>query len=181
MRVLLRVLSPLLGLVIAAAGAMLAVEVVAAWLLGDRPGYRGLLLHWGAWRTVLEQITWRSVLMIGCSVVVAVIGLLLLLIAGTARRRDIALTDPADEISVTASPKVLARLVGQRVRSTDDISAASVIASARSVRVQAIGRGERPSSLRPSVRTRVDELLDDLPLARRPKVSVSVRAERGLR
>lgn len=181
MRVLLRVLSPLLGLAVAAAGALLAVEVVAGWLLGDQPGYRGLLLRWGAWRTVAEQLTWRSVLMLGCSAAVAVVGLLLLMVATAARRRDIPLTDPAYEISVTASPKVLARLVGQRVRSTDEISAATVTASARSVRVQAIGRGERPSELRPSVRTRVGDLLDDIPLARRPRVSVSVRAERGLR
>ena len=181
MRVLLRVLSLLLSLAVAAAGALLATEVVAAWLVADQPGYRGLLVPWVPWRSYLEQHTWRGVPPQLVCASVAVLGLLLLLLALGARRKDVPLTDPAAEISVTASPTVLARLVGQQVRATDDITAADVTASARVVRVRAVGRGDDPAELRPAVRTRAKELLDELPLARRPRLSVSVREERGLR
>jgi hypothetical protein len=49
------------------------------------------------------------------------------------------------------------------------------------VRVRAVGRGDDPAELRPAVRSRAKELLDELPLARRPRLSISVREERGLR
>lgn len=180
MRVLLRMLSPLLGLAVAALGTLLVVEVVAAWL-GATSGGAGLLMPWPGWRTTLEQVTWRDTWVLVGAGLTTLVGLLLLLMAGSARRHDIRLEAPAPEITVTTSPRVLARLVGRTVRSTDRITGASVKASARAVRVTVTARGEQPGELRPSVRTRVGELLDELPLARRPKVSVSVRSERGPR
>lgn len=181
MRVLLRLLSPLLGLVVAAAGALLTVEVITAWLSGARAGYPGLLVPWRSWRDTLGTLTWHSLpSLLGCAAT-AVLGLVLLLVAGAARRRDIRLADPTAEISMTAAPDVLARLVGQRVRADGEIVTASVTASARRVRVRAVGRGEHPGELRPAVTGQVHELIDDLPLRRRPRVSVRVHAARGLR
>ncbi|HEY2203545.1 MAG TPA: DUF6286 domain-containing protein [Pseudonocardia sp.] len=181
MRVLLRVLSPLLGLVVAAVGAVLAVEVVAAWIAGDDPGYRGLLVPWVAWRDVLALAAWRSVGVLVGAAVLAVLGLLLLFVAATARRRDVRLTEPASNISVNASPRVLARLVGQRVRSGEQIVAATVTASGRVVKVRAVGKGDRGRELRTGVLDQVLALLNELPLSRIPRVSVSVRPERGPR
>jgi hypothetical protein len=181
MRVLLRLLSPLLGLAVAVLGALLVVEVVGAWLLDGGPAYHGVLVDWPSWRSGVAGLSWQSLpALFGCGAV-AVIGVLVLLVATNARQRGIRLDDPSDELSVTASPDVLARLVGQRVRAGEDVLAASVTASGRLVRVRAVGREEDPGRQRPAVRKAVDELLGELPLARRPKVKVSVRAERGLR
>ena len=181
MRLLLRVISPLLALAIAIAGIVLVTEVIAAWWVGDRPGYRGLWLPWRAWHGLAMHYSWSAVASIAVCVAVAVAGAVLLLIAGTAGRGEVRLHDPSAQISVTASPQVVARLVGQRVRAIDEIVSAAVRASARSVRVRAVGRGDQPRTLRPLVRQRAGELLTELPLARRPRLSVSVRAERGLR
>ncbi len=192
MRVLLRVLAPLLGLGLAAAGALLVIEVTAAWLLGAEisaggtsivadPGQQGVLVPWRAWRSGLEALTWRSLLMLAVCAAVALLGLLLVVLAGGARRRDIRLEDPAENVSVTTSPRVLARLVGQRVRAQDQVASASVTASARAVKVVAVCRGEVPEGLPAGVGAGAGALLEELPLARRPRLAVSVRSDGGPR
>ena len=181
MRLLLRVISPLLALALAATGALLFIEVVAAWWVGERPDYRGLLVPWRAWQALALGHSWSAVASIAICLAVALVGAVLLVVAGLARRGEVRLHDPAVQISVAASPQVLARLVGQRVRATDEIVSATVRASARSVRIRAVGRGDQPRALRPVVRRSAGGILEELPLARRPRVSVSVSAERGLR
>jgi hypothetical protein len=55
MRLLLRLLAPLLGLALAAAGVLLVIEVVAAWV---RPATgSGLLVPWPEWRGTLENLS----------------------------------------------------------------------------------------------------------------------------
>lgn len=170
MRVLLRLLAPLIGLGLAAVGLLLAIEVVAAWL--RPPADRGLLVPWPQWRATLEQLTWAQRPVPEIAIGVAAVGLLLILLGLLARRADIALDAPTEEITVTTSPRVLARMVGRRVRAADGVAAATVTASRRRVTVTAEGWADPDLQLRATVEARVDELLDELPLAHRPTVSV---------
>ncbi|MBW0118442.1 DUF6286 domain-containing protein [Pseudonocardia abyssalis] len=179
MRVLLRVLAPLLGLALAAVGVLTVIEVVAAWV--RTPATAGLLVPWPDWRTSLESLTWADAPVPGIAIGVAVLGLLLLLIGLLARRHDIALTSPAPEVAVTTSPRVLARLVGRRVRAADGVAAASVTATGRKVAVGAQAWNDSGSELRSSISSTVDTLLDELPLARRPRVAVTVQQRKGPR
>jgi hypothetical protein len=179
MRVLLRVLSPLLGLALAAAGVLLVVEVVAAWV---RPAAtEGLLVPWVSWRSAIEGLTWADAVVADVAIGVGVLGLLLLLVGSTGRRRDVEFEAPTEAMTVTASPRVLARLVGRRVRSTDGVAGASVTASRRKVAVTAHGWGEPGPQLRDTVARQVDALLDELPLTHRPRTAVSVKARKGSR
>jgi hypothetical protein len=179
MRVLLRILAPLLGLVIAAAGALLVIEVVAAWV--RTPATTGLLVPWPDWRASLEALTWADAPVPLIAIGVGVVGLLLMQIGLAARRRDVALTSPTPEVTVTTSPRVLARLVGRRVRATDGVAAATVTATAKKVSVGAQAWNDAGSALRSEVGTSVDTLLDELPLARRPRVAVTVQQRKGPR
>lgn len=111
---------------------------------------------------------------------VGVVGLLVLLVALVARRHDVRLTDPVPEVTVTTSPRSLARAVGHEVRSHPDVVSASVVASSKKVVVKA-GTLDAPDTVRDSVRERVDTLLARLPLARRPRVSLSVAATKGVK
>lgn len=177
MRLLLRVLSPLLGLVVAAAGLALAVETVTAWLA---PGSSPLVLPWPSWRTAIEGLTWQSGAARGVAIGVAVVGLLIVLLALVARRHDVYLADPVPEVTVTTSPRSLARAVGHEVRSHDDVVSASVVASHKKITVKAATL-DAADTVRASVRERVDEQLGRLPLSRRPRVSVSVSTTRGVK
>jgi hypothetical protein len=179
MRVLLRILAPLLGLALAAAGVLLAIEVVAAWVVPAAT--TGLLVPWPDWRATLENLTWADDPVPGIAIGVAVAGLLLVLLGLSARRSDVHLDAPSPEIAVTTAPRVLARLVGTRVRATDDVAGAAVTASARKVSVTAQAWGDPTPELRDTVRSRIDELLDELPLRHRPRVGVSLQERKGPR
>jgi len=177
-RVFVRLLSTLLGLVVAAAGGLLALEVGWHWW---RPADAPLLLPWPAWRDRLSELTWDRSPVPLIAAIVAVAGLALIVATLSARRRTVRMTDPATGVSVTTSPRSLARLVGHRVRAEDNVNGASVTATAKKVRVRATSRLETENQLRPRLRESVGELLSEVPLARRPKVSVVVDSPKDRR
>ena len=178
MRVVLRVLAPLLGLALAVAGVLLVIEVVSAWVRPDIDG--GLLVPWPDWGTTLANLSWNESPVPGIAIGVGVAGLLLVFVGLAARRADVRLDAPTAEMTVMTSPRVLARLVGTRVRASDDIVSASVTASARRVAVTARAWSDAPPELRETVVGRVEEMLDELPLRRRPRVAVSVQEQEGV-
>jgi hypothetical protein len=178
-RVLLRVLAPLLGLAVAVVGVLVLLEVVAAWVRPDEG--EGLVLPWPEWFAVLQQTAWTDAPVPGIAIGVAALGLLLVLVGLLARRHDIAVDGPAPAITVTTSPRVLARLVGRRVRAADDVAAASVTATRRKVSVAAEAWSDAGPELADSVRARVEGLLDEVPLHRRPRVTVTVKDRKGPR
>lgn len=173
MRLLLRLLSPLLGLAVTTSGALLAVE--AGWTL-IRPGSSVLLVPWPGWRDRLAGYAWSHPVVLAIGGLLVVLGLLLLVIAISARRRDVWLTSPADGVTVVTSPRSLARLVGHRVRTGDGVRSASVTASARRIRIRATTSGlTTAAQLRPTLTVQVRDLLTGLPLARTPRVRVAVK------
>jgi hypothetical protein len=179
MRVLLRVLAPLLGLVLAVVGVLLVIEVVSAWVRPEADG--GLLVPWPDWGTTLANLSWNENPVPGIAIGVGVVGLLLVFVGLAARRADVPLDAPAADMTVMTTPRVLARLIGTRVRASDDVLSASVTASSRRVAVTARSWNDASPEMRESVVARVEELLDELPLRRRPRVAVSVQEQEGLR
>jgi len=178
MRVVVRLLSTLLALAVAAGGALLALEVGWAWWQPDKAP---LLVPWPRWKTELAAVDWSSTPVRIAAGIVAVAGIVLVLLALSAKDRAVRMADPADGITVSASPRALARLVGVAVRAQDNVRGASVTASARRVRVRATSRLENEEQLRPRLLETVDGVLDDLPLQRRPKVSVVVDSPKDRR
>jgi Family of unknown function (DUF6286) len=173
-RLFVRLLSTLLGLAVAAVGALLALEVGWYWWHPARAPVSGLVVPWSRWRDALAAVGWDSFAVRLIAGVVAAAGLVLLVLAATARSRAVRLTDPAVEVSVTTSPRSLARLVGHAVRAQDNVTSASVTASAKRVRVRATSSLEGESELRPRLSAVITDLLGEVPLVRQPKVSVVV-------
>ncbi|WP_216205541.1 DUF6286 domain-containing protein [Amycolatopsis aidingensis] len=178
MRVFVRLLSTLLALAVAAAGGFIALEVGWHWW---RPADAPLLLPWPSWQAQLSELQWTSTGLRLVAGITAATGLVLVLAALIARRRSIRLHDPAPSVSVTTSPRSLARLVGHRVRSQDNVDGATVTASAKKVRVRAVSRLEDEQQLRPRLAETVGELLGEIPLTKRPKVSVVVDSPKDRR
>ena len=176
-RVLLRILSPLLGLLVAVVGVLVALEVGAQWLA---PGSSPLVVPWPEWRAGVEALTWTSAAVRAVAVGVGVVGLLVLLVGLRARRHDVLLNDPVPEVTVTTSGRSLARAVGHEVRGHADVVSASVVASDKKITIRAATFAEA-DPVRTAVRERVDELLGRLPLTRRPRVRISVTTTRGVR
>ena len=141
----------------------------------------GLLVPWQDWGAVLADLSWNENLVRVVAIGVGVAGLLMVLVALRARRGDLRLDAPSADMTVTTSPRVLARLVGTRVRASDDVFSASVTASERRVAVSATAWNDAPEELRETLVDRVRELLDELPLRRKPRVAVSVQEREGVR
>ncbi|MFT7840615.1 DUF6286 domain-containing protein [Saccharothrix sp. BKS2] len=163
MRVLLRVLSPPLGLALAAAGLLLVAEVVWRW--AGRGPLTGVSLAGWAW-------TDRPVALVGAGVAAG--GLVLLVLALTARSSEVPLDEPAAGVRVVTTPTSLARVVGHRVRAEEGVSGASVTASRRRVRVRVTSRVHDEASLRPRLLEVARSAVEELPMPVRPKVSVVV-------
>ncbi|GAA4863859.1 DUF6286 domain-containing protein [Saccharopolyspora rosea] len=171
MRLLVRLITTLVGLAVAAAGVLLVVETAWAQL---RPDTGGLLVPWPTMRSALDAVPWDATPVRATAIGVAVAGLLLLLVAAGARRRDVRLHDPAPEVTVTTDPRSLARLVGHQVRDQDGVASASVTADAKRVRVRATSQFRQLGDLRQRVTDTTEHAVGDLPLRRAPKVAVSV-------
>jgi putative intracellular protease/amidase len=170
-RVVVRLLTSLAGLVVLAGGALLIVEVVGVWV---RPGSGGVLVPWSAARAVLRGLTWRDAPVLAVAAGCAALGAVLLLIALLAGRRVIRLLDPAPEVTVTTDPRSLARVVGHRVRAEDGVAATAVTARRKRVRVKVTGRFRAVGDLRDRAATTASAAVEALPLRRGPRVSVSV-------
>ncbi|WP_199431691.1 DUF6286 domain-containing protein [Qaidamihabitans albus] len=178
MRILVRLLSTLLALAVAAAGGLLALETAWQWW---RPDGAPLLLPWPRWLDALAGLRWDAPVVRLTAALTALTGLVLMLVAAAARRRAVRLHDPATEVSVTMSPRSLARAVGQHVRAQDNVSGATVTANAKKVRVRARSALEDEEGLRPRLTESVSTLLGDVPLVRHPKVSVVVDSPKDRR
>jgi Family of unknown function (DUF6286) len=172
MRLLIRILALILGLAITTAGAMVLAGV--GWAMA-RPD-EGALLPWPHWLDRAEELVWTASTVRVTAWVLVAAGLAMLLLAVLSGRHDVYLQDPAPDVTVTTSPRSLARIVGQRVRGTDGVRSASVTASARSVRVRATSRLLDERRLRPVLIEQVNELVNELPLARVPHVHVVVHS-----
>ncbi len=170
MRTLLRVLSPLLALAVAALGLFVALEAIWFWV---RPVPSPLILPWPAWQATLQGWTWTSTPVRLIAAGLVVVGLLLLLLALRSGRREVRLLQPAPEITVTTSPRSLARLVGHQVRELDHVASASVTATPRTVSVR-VASQQPADAAKSGITDAVQTLLSDLPLARTPRVRVAV-------
>jgi hypothetical protein len=178
-RILLRLIVALLGLIVAAAGFVLAVEVGWAWW---RPGHGSLLVPWRQWLVRAHQLNWTSGQVRLTAVIVAVAGLVLLLLAVAARRaRRVPLDEQSADLTVVTTPRSLARLVGRAVRAEDGVNSASVTATRRRVRIKAVSRLNTKQELTPRLTETARQAVADLPLPRTPKVRVAVTSERGQR
>ncbi|MGW5641820.1 DUF6286 domain-containing protein [Saccharopolyspora sp. NPDC003752] len=171
MRLLVRLITTLLGLAVAAGGALLAIEAV--WVLA-RPGTGGLIVPWQQVHIGLSSLSWQDPQVLATAAVVAVVGVLLVLIAINAGVKDIRLHDPAPEVTVTTDRRSLARLVGHQVRGQDGVAVASVTAGSKRVQVKATAQFREPGDLRARLTETAEHAVQDLPLRSTPKVLVSV-------
>lgn len=170
MRLLVRLLAALTGLLVAVGGAVLAVSV--AWSTVWPDG--ALARFWAPTRAWLESHSWAStpIRLIAGGLVLA--GLVLLFLALRASRKDIALHDPAPEVVVVTDPRSLARVVGHQVRAEGDVASASVTATRSRIQVKATSRFREADDLRERLTESVQHSVARIPMQATPRVSVSV-------
>ena len=177
MQLATRLIAVLFALALAALGALLAVE--AFWAL-VQTATDGLLVPWRGIQNTLNSVTWQDPAVRSVSLGVAIVGLLLLALALTARSRDVRLHDPAPEVTVVTDSQSLARLVEHHVQDQDGVTGARVRAKGRRVQVKAAAQFNVTEELRTRVVQAARQAVQHLPLRTAPRVSVSVQS-RGRR
>ena len=108
MRALLRVLAPLLGIALAAAGVIVVIEAGAGWVRPDMQG--GLLVPWPDWMATLAGLSWNEPPVPGIAIGVGVAGLLLMIVGLTARRTDVRLYDAPMRPPIASVPPPLPKI-----------------------------------------------------------------------
>jgi hypothetical protein len=171
MRLLTRLVAALLGLVLAAAGVLLAVE--CGWAL-TRPSDDGLIIAPGTIVSSLGAITWQATPVRLIAGGLVVLGLVLLILTIRSGNKDVRLHDPAPEVTVTTDSRSLARLVGHQIREQDGVAGATVTAGGKRVKVRATPRYAESGDLRGRLTETAEHAVHDLPLRSSPKVLVAV-------
>ncbi|WP_016697179.1 DUF6286 domain-containing protein [Actinoalloteichus spitiensis] len=179
MRALIRILATLIGVAVAVAGVLTIIEVLWAWW---RPASAPLWVPWPGWLDQASTTTWQDTGTRVTAALVALAGLVLVLLAASARRHHLALHDPAPDVTVTTSSRSLARVVGHRVRAETGVRSASVTATRGHVTVRAVPAPvDGDETLQPRLLAVVRDLVDDLPLREKPRVTVTVVSSRERR
>ncbi|WP_211256517.1 DUF6286 domain-containing protein [Actinoalloteichus caeruleus] len=179
MRALIRILTTLIGVAVAVVGALTVIEVLWAWW---RPASAPLWIPWPQWLDQASTLTWQGTGPRVTAALVALAGLLLVLLSAAARRHHLALHDPAPDVTVTTSSRSLARVVGHRVRAEPGVRSASVTATRAHVTVRAAAAPtDGDDTLRARLLEIVRDLVDDLPLREKPRVTVTIDSSRERR
>jgi Family of unknown function (DUF6286) len=176
-----RLLCALLALAIAGAGGLTAAEVFIArvhwsWL-PDPP----LVVPYDTWLREFRAHEWsQRVVMIG-SIAGIVGGLILILLGIFAIERRVQMTASRSEIDLSTSRRSLARFLDHDAQTVDGVAGAKVKVGRRTAKVRAAVRLGDPQEVRETLRGRLQDRLDDLPLVRRPTLSVRISDARRYR
>ena len=171
MRYVDRVLVVALTLALAVAGVLTAVEVVLAALA--RPP---LVFPREQVVDAVQGNRWADTPVRGVLLGVAVLGLVLLVGHLVPRRaRLLPIADATPGVTVATTRRSLERALRRAATAADGITAASVTARPRRVKVRAVTGLRDLTGVRAGLVSVVDEQLDAIGLARRPALSVSLR------
>lgn len=176
MRILDRVLSVVLALVLLALGILVPVEVVRA-LAGAEP-----LLPYPQVADFLRERDWSDGSVVATSAVVAGLGLLLMLAELKPRRAtQLALATDADAVTADISRRSLARAVANATAETPGVEGASATVTRRRVRVRASTPLRAPDGVAEQARGRAQAAVDSLAPVRPLPVRFELvrRKERG--
>lgn len=181
MRALSRLVSALLALAVAGAGGLTAAEVLIArvhwgWL-PDPP----LVVPYNTWLRELRAHNWSQDLPLWGSIGGIVVGLLLLLLAARSHERRVPLQSSAPDVHMTTSRRSLAHVLSTAAKQVEAVSDARASVGRTTARVRATLRLGDPDEVRERVRAAAQSRLDGLPLARRPRLVVSINDGRRYR
>ncbi len=165
---------------------LLAAGVTLVWATVDRlangrwPAWVGGSHQWAAAQT------WGSTSMITISVLVALLGLLLLIVALTPGQLTGYRIEPAEtadrtspsNIEVVMSRRAVAKLASAQANLVDGVDAASAVATERAVKLRVNTPSAHRSDVEHAAADRVRSVLSTAGLSPMPTVTASVRTRR---
>jgi hypothetical protein len=171
MRYANRALVIALALALVVGGVLTAIEVSVA-TLGRPP----LLLPREQAISLLQRSRWADAPVVAVLAGVAVLGLALLVAQLVPRRtRLLPIADPTPGVAAATTRRSLERALRRAAAGADGITAASVTATPRRVRVRAVTGLRDTTGVHAGLVAVVNDQLDGIGLTRRPALSVSLR------
>lgn len=180
MRFAQRVLAPLIALALVAAAVLLVLEVL--WAAFGQPP---LVVPWQDAYDNAGKQTWSAVAVRAVAGALTALGVLLLLVALVPRRAArLRLVPSAPGVDAALTRRGLRTALREAATRVDGVRSARVKLGRRRAKVVAtsrLGSADAARELRGDVQTAVTSRLDDIALARAPRVRVTVKARRGAR
>lgn len=171
MRVVNRLVSTVLAIVLLAVAVVVVVEIILAAV-----GHGPYLYHWQPLRDALVRNTWRDLGTQVTGVVLSLVGLLLLLVGLKRGRPDaLELSGSGSGATVTTTRKSLQRALKATTLATDGVEKAKVAIRRRTVKVKVTSPMLEATPVQEAVEARATRLLDGFGLAEPLSIRTKVK------
>ena len=175
MRILNRIVSAVLALVLLVGGVLVALEILFGFLGRERP----LVLPWDDWYADARATAWSDPDLRLAFVLMIVAGVLLLLLQAWSRRPvAVAMAGHDGGTSADLDRRGLERWLSARLSKVDGVAGADVKVRKQGAVVDADTAGRETERVRDLLRVEAHNALDELDLASTMPVKVSVRSRR---
>lgn len=171
MRLLNRLLAALLALALLGLALLIVIEV-AAHLLNDGPA----LVPYDTWVERLRTVPWTDTVVRLVAIGAALVGLLLLLSALTARDRRFVLPTELPDLTLTTSPRAVARMLRRRAEMVSGVSSATAVVGRHRARVEAVVPFRDPDQAEYELNQVLSQALGSVPWKHHPTLWVAVQS-----
>ncbi|PRZ43700.1 hypothetical protein CLV47_102391 [Antricoccus suffuscus] len=168
-RVINRLLSALLGLVLLVAGLAGVIEVLVSLFGGAH-----FVVPTDKWLATLRSTPWNAESVVLVSTIVVVVGIVLIISGVAARARIIGLRKPKDTVEVVASARAVAQILRRQAESVSGVASASSEVSARGARVVADVPMADPQRIEVMLSQVLSETMRKIPWTSAPTLRVEV-------
>ena len=172
-RVINRLLSALVGLVLLIVALVAAVEIMVALFGGNH-----FLVPTDRWSSSLRHTPWQTDTVRLVATGAVVIGLVLVIAGAMARARIITMKKPKDTVEVIAPARAVAQILRRQTESVAGVAAASSEVSARGARVSATVPLADTDRVEAEIGEVLAETLSKIPWANVPSLQIEISAGR---
>lgn len=168
-RIVLRVVSALMALVLIAGCALIIGQVVVGLTGGG-----DFLVPTADWYRAMRSTPWNDADVVYFGIGLAVVGTLLIAIARLTRPRLITLAEPAEDVQVVMPPRAVAQMLRRQAEAVPGVATVNVEVSGALARINATAPLADPNQVEQDLVQTLTHALKKIPWTRMPRLEIEV-------
>lgn len=168
-RIVLRVVSALMALMLIAGCALIIGQVVVGLTGGG-----DFLVPTADWYRALRSTPWNDADVVYTGIGLAVVGILLVVIARLTRPRLITLAEPVEDVHVVIPPRAVAQMLRRQAETVPGVATVNVEVSGDLARINATAPLADPDQVEQDLVQTLTHALKKIPWARMPRLEIEV-------